>query len=769
MADTYNFPGGALGVLESEPISLANVSTADAPQFYFTYYSTVEDVLTNDLVAQDVLRVRVMGDDGVWRSVAVNNERLPRGVGDPLQNIYNNDATQTSWRQARINLTPFVGNSELRFRFEFSTGDGLGSTRGAEMRAIAANQLRDGQTFVVNNRTFELELGPTVVVPAGDLITNNTTVQIAGSTFAFYNGVGAQPAGFIVPYSRTQSAAEVTNALALAINQAVLPNGTGGIVGAIATAGGVQISGGIGVTVNGNLRVDGAVGVGAGRTAVPLQINMNADAVATAIQTTLSSALAGGSNVYPRNGDLVTLTGVTVNNPGPFTVTSQSANNFERGRDNDFEGIYLDDFIIGFAERGEIVFDPNTGANVDTTFVPNPLRSAGSAQVGEQIANSINVGPYQLEIRGGEEYLIPVPNTILVPPGELSPILQSFNPLDLNNLPYTQAFGVNERLSTGAVLTLTGSENLVDGDYLDISDGVRTLRFVFKNTAVGTTLGANEIAVPFTSLVRDAVTGVSRPESATTIASRLRDIINSPNVQSQLSLTAISINGATSGLGGPSIALSSNSVVSIANVSPRAPIATSVVNKKRGDVNTRRDQGQIVIENSRISSSAEFGIRLRADDRDAVSNNPNPGSVRNTVVLNNERLAPGAVIINNELIENVAGGIQIVGDTGANTASAAAVPFARIINNTILGGSLSQPTSVNSAIFRDVLFTQGTIAFADRIPVGGYTPNFSVDRSRISVSTNLPMPLVFQTSREPMGLNPVPDKVPFRSVTVVAW
>ncbi|MEO8493591.1 MAG: PPC domain-containing protein, partial [Planctomycetota bacterium] len=62
-----------------------------------------------------------------------------------------------------------------------------------------------------------------------------------------------------------------------------------------------------------------------------------------------------------------------------------------RLQNNDHEGLYLDDFIIGLAERGELVTGASDqgGAIVPTSFVVN----------GAQPANEINVGPYQLEIR----------------------------------------------------------------------------------------------------------------------------------------------------------------------------------------------------------------------------------------------------------------------------------------------------------------------------------------------------------------------------------
>ena len=66
----------------------------------------------------------------------------------------------------------------------------------------------------------------------------------------------------------------------------------------------------------------------------------------------------------------------------------------ERAQQNNFEGAYIDDVIIGFAERGEMVTGPSA-AN-DFFVVPqNPDAQAPS---------EVLTGPYQFEIRRGTEY-----------------------------------------------------------------------------------------------------------------------------------------------------------------------------------------------------------------------------------------------------------------------------------------------------------------------------------------------------------------------------
>ncbi len=69
-------------------------------------------------------------------------------------------------------------------------------------------------------------------------------------------------------------------------------------------------------------------------------------------------------------------------------------NSVERAQQNNFEGAYIDDVIIGFAERGEMVTGP-AGAN-DFFVVPQDPDPAAASEV--------LTGPYQLEIRRGTEY-----------------------------------------------------------------------------------------------------------------------------------------------------------------------------------------------------------------------------------------------------------------------------------------------------------------------------------------------------------------------------
>ena len=76
----------------------------------------------------------------------------------------------------------------------------------------------------------------------------------------------------------------------------------------------------------------------------------------------------------------------------------------QRGTNNQFEGFYIDDIIVGFAERGELV----TNAPLDTTTFDNLYTDFANARADinllSQPPTPITAGSYQFEIRRGTEY-----------------------------------------------------------------------------------------------------------------------------------------------------------------------------------------------------------------------------------------------------------------------------------------------------------------------------------------------------------------------------
>ncbi len=963
---TYNFAGGALGVMESSPFSLAGMVAADLPTLYFNYFLSTQDASSADAaqVMRDSLRVYGMGDSGQWIQLATNNDAETTNEKLVDNNLSGTTASEVAWRQARVDLGALAGNTNVQLRFEFSTAGGLGfgaqGGRGVELRATAGSELRDGQVMTVGGRTFEIELGPTLVFPGGAGLTNGDTFTVSGSTFVFWDGTGAQPTGNLVPFKSTDAASVVAKSAYDAINAATYTKPTQtadladpalgsdtlsralsiGINGEpmIVTANGVigdnpsitditladtdvdlvsmqldagttivakasstvvnstldpyirlfdsfgtqitanndfggsrdsQItftvpksgtyylgisgstnsrynpsvagsgsSGGstgfyrltvdvtprfnvsivnnrvqldgvkdVAVPANSAVQVEGKLGL-SNSTNLPINIqqSMTNSEVAIAIKAAFEEYLTSGTDRYDtfsRHDEFLDLTGVNVTDPGPFTVTGQRDGDTTseysltgnrpayRARANAFEGVYLDDFLIGLAERGETVSEAAPG----TTFVSVP--SAGSG---------ILVGTYQLEIRSGSDYGVPQTgtgivynrafepnqqisdapnirfndasqiadgqqiilndgvNTLALEFDDLSLPLNSPNrgatpgslpiPFDpnINESAYVIASRVRDLinssavksvLNTGAIssdgsltgqntreITLLGtvtatlpssvgfvtnrspnvrfkdSSQIVDGQTLVINDGNNTLALEFDNknllpTDPGYGVRPGNVAIPF-----DPTT----LESGAVIAARVLQIINSPAVQGVLQVTAFSV----SGLGGQA-----SDTISIGGaVAATVPgsIGAVLTTKLVGDRNTPRDQGQVIVENSKVSNSSGFGISILADARDPVSGNPNPGSVRNTLTLNNQRLIPGAVVMNNELFANAAGGINISGDANAaSTLAPAPVPFARVVNNTILGGTINSVLVPPALVVQGDFYALGSISFADSV------------------------------------------------------
>ena len=1007
LENTYNFPGGATGVMESKTFSLENLTAADLPTLYFSYFLATEDAASSTVNNQfnpmrDSFRVYAAGDDNSWVQLATNNasetpietlvDNVPSPVGPnslPGQNV---TPPGTSWRQARVSLTQFAGDKQVRLRFEFSTGGGLGfnsfGSRGPELRTVEGNVLRDGQTFTVGGRTFEIEMGPTLVFPSGIGIRSGETITLRGTTFVFWDGTGTPPTGNLISYSISDSPTQIaqkvfavlnaatytpkslsgdlsepqtrSEVFRTAIKSAIVPaelarwTATGAIgdiilqpgeqpdavradvdmvqfqadegttidltvsasvVGSplnprvrlfdslgnelarastatqfdvslthtIAKSGtyyfGISNSGineyspllasgrsssgptgqyqvtldltprfnrsvsgnrlqldGISDLVVGptsNIRIDGAYRTtDSSNVSVNILQNMTADQVAAAVARSFEENLAPGPDAFAtfrRNGNAIDLTGVTVGNAGPFTVNRlRDGDEFSeyilgrlhpatRSQNNNFEGLYLDDFIIGLAERGETVTD----APADTTFTT--VVGSGS---------EIVVGPYQVEIRGGSEYGQPLSTRTTNNGGNNN---NNPNNLSVNDrIRLTQAFDPNQALSGAVEMRFNPASDITDGDTIIVSDGNNSITFEFDDVSIpsgqaGSGVRTGNFPIPF-----NPVSG----ESAQIIAARFRDAVNSSGVQSVLKTSALGVDGSTSGsntrdlflLGSvtvtmgssvgyvvtrspkvrfkdsssltdgqsftitdgtntvrlefnntallptdpgfgvsqgsipipfdPSVSLTSVQVAALVlsvinsqpvqsrvriaafpvsglggqpsdsilisgatGVSIPASVGTVLVTNLEGDRNTPRDQGQVVIENSRISFSSGFGVVLTADARDPVSGAPNPGSVRNTLTINNQRLIPGAVLVNNELISNIGGGIDLAGDPLNSPADVPApVPFARIVNNTIFGGSVTRVDAQPAISVLGDFYSDGVLSFADLAPANLYNP-----------------------------------------------
>ena len=164
---------------------------------------------------------------------------------------------------------------------------------------------------------------------------------------------------------------------------------------------------------------------------------------------------------------------------------------------NDFEGVYLDDFIIGFAERGERV----TGSNpVTGDFIESGLPNI---PVPADPVSSLRTGTYQVEIRDGSEVVASGDNAL-------------FRGID-----------TNDRLVSGALSFVARSADaLQDGFTFSIDDGRSVIEFEFDLVESNTGVTPGRVPVPYTLQFEDPETGAIRPQNADEIATSIVEAIN---------------------------------------------------------------------------------------------------------------------------------------------------------------------------------------------------------------------------------------------------
>jgi hypothetical protein len=467
-AFSYNFLGGAHGSLLSNPFSLHGYASADKPTLYFNYFLETENDPANPTAAArmtDAFRVFVSGDDGRWKLLSTNNLATgPRNDDDefdrfPAMNPQTGQLENEQpfargatfdvgqWRQARIDLSPYAGQDNLRLRFDFSTAGGMSSggrdialdlnTAGNELRALPGWELRDGQQFtltdlvedpvaglVLEEIVFELDMGPTIVAPTAAAVVDGELLIVDGKIYEFYQIGSGRPIGstggiqhVAIEYSGTETAGELAagiHRVLLASPPLVMHDAGPQRVGNRVNLPGVN---GVQVGVNSRLVVEGAGGVeDATATPVPIHAGMTNLQVADAIRAALADRLgSGNADAIKARHEAVQIVRYGVGDPGPFGLSGPSdpatavpgsglfgdrfgafnASTKVGGvydpvdypgalgmRNNQFEGVYIDDIIIGFAARGEMVtgaVEPAGPSPLCRTPARRPTRSTAAS------------------------------------------------------------------------------------------------------------------------------------------------------------------------------------------------------------------------------------------------------------------------------------------------------------------------------------------------------------------------------------------------------
>ncbi len=686
-----NFPGGAQGTVVSNEFSLEGYDRTDKPVLYFNYFLETENAAWNPntdatTLMRDSFRVFVADESGEWNLVSTNNsfdnsnefdefDYGPDGTltaaptGQTFPDVVDTFDNTANWRQARIDLSNYAGRENLRLRFDFSTAGSMNLgdtfTTGSELRALDASKLRDGDTFTIDGVVFEFEMGATIVTPSGAAAIGQS-FTVGGQTFNFAAAAGG--ANTIV-VARTDSPATVATKAQAVVN-AVLGLGSA-LLPAVAGSNRLTFPGQSVTGAGAALTVDGTAGITFDR-AVVITPDMDANAVALVMRQAIADEFSAGDITNIKGSqELVWIIGHDVDNPGPLgfadslpgDVFGAFNGSFQdgvanrpgslRGMNNAVEGVYLDDIVLGFAERGEMVINASANQGFRDNLDILDAYPAGNEYLG------IDLGGYDLEIRRATDY---------AETGDASPTNGLFKSID-----------TNDREAQLASVTLPPASQLVDGSTLTISDGVNQVIFQFLDDRGTTTLMPGAFPIFFSPATGQA--DHHDGETSISLAAELRDAINSALVQSVLKIKASLSDGVDSG------ATSTSSQIHLTNnaiVTTSADIAASVVVTQYdayGDQNHYRDQGQLIIRSSSISNSQQFGIVADAAPR--TGGLPTPGSVRNLHTINDEGIVTGVVIMNNVIAANTLGGIRFSGDQGSNPFGP--VPYGRIINNTIVG------------------------------------------------------------------------------------
>ena len=351
------------------------------------------------------------------------------------------------------------------------------------------------------------------------------------------------------------------------------------------------------------------------------------------------------------------------------------------------EGFFVDDFIIGFAERGEMVTMPR----VNPSFRINPENTSTNL-----------TGEYQLEIRQAADI-----GTSQVP----DPTLVLNRTLD-TNARMVQQFS----LVAPSGADLAGRDGLT----FTIGDGVETLTFEFDDLA--NSPGVSEGAVRVGYLPTD---------SAARVAASIRDAVNSSPAQTVLDVTAGLADGTNTGFDSTSqvVNLYGNAIVGGYDlVVPDGLIQYDL----SGDRNLARDQGQMLVHSNFITDYRDWGIVADAGPREFEPRVPHgflethPGAVRKLRELNNSPeggLVPGATIENNVIAGEGLGGIFFSGARQPyemTTLRPAAYPRQNVANATA-GDRIVDGTTFSIRMDRTVVTFEFEDIGAGNLPAGSRT------------------------------------------------
>lgn len=633
--------------------------------------------------------------------------------------------TVGDWRQARVDLGDFAGKSGVQIRFDFSTAGSMGigaiNQGGVYLAGVAASKLQDLQQFAIDGTGFTFHSGFVLQAPAGGgkMIQEGETFTVNGiNTFEFTRDVFiAAGSDFPILISDTMSAEDV----ALAIANGISGNVPG--VSPLRVGDRVQLQTATSVTQSAAhaILLQGSA-FSFGGSNVDYTINMSAESIAIQVATALDRVFTvSGSVDDPNNftsskvdGRTIRLYGHNVTFAGPLPYSNvlpgddqgrfytpqtldpatgilvyHNIEAGERAEDNAHQGVFIDDLILGFAGRGEQVINGNVPVpftpGVTTPVTTMEVLPSDPAGVG---GTHVTVGNYQLSIRRGTEYT----------QGAAIDNSSAFDP--------NQTFDVNDRLAQGITLYAIPASQIVEGSTFSIVVGsdsrtppvvpVGVFTFEFSRDAI---IASGNYRV-----------AINTGDDATAVAIAIRNAINNVPTNTSFGVKA-GLNNAAPEAGQTRAAINLFGTADV-NAGPLTKTTFGVDAQGfpvLGDASPVRLQGQTIVENSRISNTLESGVTVKPvlsfdiNGLPIVGTPGDTGSVANLPVLNTAGLVPGITIKDNLIVSGGANGILFSG--APNNDIAHAVPFGRIINNTIVNTvtGIRVETNASPTILNNIL------------------------------------------------------------------
>ena len=744
IGNNYNLPGGAYGSLITNAFSLATSTYADKPTLYFNYWLDTEDAAggSGSNAMRDSARVFYSIDDGqTWQVIATNNStrssldstdaELPNtlsassAIGQLHTQIVQELYDASEWRQARIDLGNLAGEANIRLRFDFSTA--------GEFDRFQV----DANGDLINN----------ITTPLGGTAVANTTGDFTSTSGNNGRGANNQHGGFFVDdiivgfaergemvTGTTGSTAETTPYdLDTPVSTSYRPQ---------------QLSGTYQLEIRRGTEYGTQPNDAGQQVTIAQTFDTNSQFVPfpSAPAATLRS---DGFEATPATAVFEVFDPFAVNLAIAARVAAPTVTEFFTPVPT-FEGSQVAQLSTVFAnDRTRATWDvdlfENRTATVRTTN-GSTAAVVNSADIGGIRAGMVVSGPGIIvdgttitSVVGTNITLsLPAIATATAPAALLT--FHDIRPTAYLQFAYFREQRPLEWLPATFVATLVddapagaGVAISVDGgtnwttifDFTRQNEGWRTVGIDLAGAIDAAGFAASSLVTAGSALVALPSTAGLLPGMRVTSGGGFTGIPANTFIQSINSATEITLSQAATvsqagvsftfdlldpAAGGATVTsvtlpgtvrigffhAGSNQMTFLDDLALYANVPV-VHSGLIGDQNLPREQGQFIIVNNIVRQASLFGISVDAGLRDQSSNIPHPGVPRNLRYVNEGRFAPGVVITSNVIADtgttSVAGtAIRFSGDT--STTMPAAVPYGRIINNTIYGGATRRGTGI---------------------------------------------------------------------------